>query len=184
MSTLKSFPLILLLFFLTSCPKNASTLTGATIEKGKVGPLTIGMQKEEVTKFLSAFEMEETDAFYFGFDGGSKALLYSFRKKPVVALIPFAESDKIKAIVVLNSKTATNTGICPGMSASTLLEAYPNSQFHHNELSGWEEVNDTANQWTFVFLKDRTELNNPDNLKKEPYTPQNTSAKIDYIIVQ
>ena len=139
---------------------------------------------KEASDLLSGLEVEEIDAFSFGFDGGGSALLYSYKNKPLVALIPFNETDRVHTIIVLSDKAKTEKGIGPGSEATSLLKAYTKSALHYNELNDWQETYDEVNQFAFVFIPHYVTPDGSSNESAESSAPDIKDLKVDFIIVQ
>lgn len=124
------------------------------IGKASLGPVKVGMTIKKAEEYLSDFKKQEAEAYDFGFDGGGKSYIYNYKGKPVLALLPYGESDSILAIVAIDKNLRTTKGLHPGMTAGALLPLYPNVKFHLNHMMEWEEVFDDVNGWTIVFSTD------------------------------
>ncbi|KAF2516581.1 hypothetical protein [Flavobacterium foetidum] len=154
------------------------------IEKGKVGDITIGMTMNEAESFLKNLSKTEAEAYDFGFDGGGKAYLYSFKDELVLALIPKRDSDEILAIAALNEKLRTTNGLHPKSSIQEIKKLYPKTQINQNLMMGWEVIYDEKNDWEFVFMTTEENRIGAYNDFETPAEPKIMNAKSDWITIK
>lgn len=153
------------------------------ISKGKIGEIKIGMNIKDAETKLNELIKKEVEAYDFGFDGGGKAYIYSFKNEPVLGLIPKRDSEEILVIIALSKNLKTNNGLNPKSKVIEIQERYPNIEINQNLMMGWEFMSDKKNNWEFVFI---TEDNNSIGEYKEievPTIPKRTETKMDWITI-
>lgn len=155
------------------------------INKGSLGPIKIGMTISEAEKSLGNLTKVESEAFHFGFDGGGIAYLYYDNKDVVLGLIPQLNNDTIISIIAASNRLKTKNDISPISSIKELSVKYPKIELTQNLLNSWEEITDTSNNWTFVFMSDE---NNKIGEYKDLFLPatqmKNMDAKSDWITIK
>lgn len=125
-----------------------------TMEKGRLGEIKVGTKIASLQGTLNQFEVQQIEAYDFGFDGGGEAFLYSYQNEPVFALIPAYETDSIIAIIGLHQKLQTSSGIHVNMSVKEIMKVYPHCKVDLNFMTDWEEIYDRQNDFLFVFVTD------------------------------
>ncbi|MFB9079485.1 hypothetical protein ACFFLS_06330 [Flavobacterium procerum] len=155
-----------------------------TIEKGKIGNITIGMTMNEAETFLKNLNKTEAEAYDFGFDGGGKAYLYSFEGEFVLALIPKRDADEILAIVALSENLKTINGLHPKSSIQGIKKLYPKIQINQNLMMGWEDIYDEKNDWEFVFMTTEENRIGTYNDFETPSVPKKMNAKSEWITIR
>ncbi|MCX6182199.1 MAG: hypothetical protein NT150_09755 [Bacteroidetes bacterium] len=154
------------------------------IGKLEVGPIKIGQKLHEVEKHFKGLQKENIDAWTFGFDGPSEktAVLYSLHSQPLIAFIPYLETDSIIAIIVIHKNFKTKSGISPSMTVGAILKVLPNAKSHYNPMMDYEEIDDLGNLQSFIFTSNQEAIANYPEVDSKS-TPTNLKPKIDWITV-
>jgi hypothetical protein len=195
-NNLKRTSLFLLLTLVACSEKNSRSETAKTTEtietdvlnfkeykvsKGQIGEIKIGKRISELTTALSTFTSKEIDAYDFGFDGGGKAIVYSYKNEAVFALVPAYETDYIIALIALHKNLVFKSGIQVGMSVDQVLKHYPNAEFELNLMSDWEEIADAKNAFILVFKTDEEHRIGTYTKIGEPSKPFNLKPKMAWV---
>jgi len=102
------------------------------IQKGKVGPIAIGMPPIKLKRLYKNFEFREIDAFYYGLDGDGTGTLVSKNQIPYLFYVLDEDSLNIKFLICLNPKYHTSSGIRPGMTIKQLKSIFPDCEVRIN----------------------------------------------------
>lgn len=155
------------------------------VDKGRLGPITIGMTIEEAEQHLAGLIRQDVSSLDFGLDGDSEAYMYSKGEEPILALIPAMDNDTIVGIAAIHKKLKTSNGLSANAKVQDLLKIYPGIEVHISQIFDWEEMWDTDNQWSFVFM---TEVHDrigkyPTGLE-ETAKPLRKGIKADWILIK
>jgi hypothetical protein len=154
-----------------------------TISKGQIGEIKIGMKLSELATALSTFNSKEIDAYDFGFDGGGKAIVYSYKNEAVFALVPAYQTDSIISIIGLHKNLVFKSGIQVGMSVDQVLRHYPNAEVELNLMTDWEEIADAKNAYILVFKTDEKSRIGKYPEIGEPSKPFNLKPKMEWVTI-
>jgi hypothetical protein len=154
------------------------------IKKGQIGDIKIGMEISEAETKLSNLTKEEAEAYDFGYDGGGKAYIYSFKNKPVIAIIPKRESTEILAIIALNNKLKTDNGLNPNSSVKEIQKKYPEIEVYQNIMMNWEFIHDQKDNLDFIFTtKENNKIGKYTELEA-PTKPIRSEIKMNWITIK
>lgn len=122
------------------------------IQKGRLGPIRIGMTIAEAEAEFDGLRKEVSEAILFGYGGGSPAYLYYDRDKVAFGLIPILGTDTVLLIIAADPQLTTTNGLHPTSTVREITAQYPGIQVNLDMLNDWEYFADTANRWEFVFM--------------------------------
>lgn len=154
------------------------------IEKGKIGPIRIGMTIDDAEKELATLDKKEVDAIDFGYDGGGKAYVYSENTEPVLAILPVLDSNKILVIIALSEKLKTINGLHANVSVKEIEEKCPNIKVNQDVMMGWEFMHDEQNNFDFIFMTDQNNKIGEYPVLEAPATPKRKNIKADWITIK
>lgn len=154
------------------------------IGKKSLGPLKIGMSMKEVDSILVSMNKQVGLALDFGFGGGSPAYVYSIDTVPILAVVQALNSKKVFAIVVLSDQLKTASGLHPKMKVYQLLEVYPQMEFYLDYMNGWEIASDDTNQWSFIFVTNKSNQIGIYPQQEKPSLAKKTIATNTWILIQ
>lgn len=176
---------LLLLFSVFNPILHAQEKETFIISKTGIGPIQLGMDVPAAEIYLKHLKKVETEAWFFGYDGGGSAYMYTLDGVPYLVLIPAYESDSIIAIVALHQSIATPKGIRPGMTVEALLKIIPYKKVDYNPMSEWEEIYDLKNGWVFVLENRSSQNAGKYNYEKGLFTSRiyHTHLKILWILI-
>jgi|GEM_PF-2284318 len=100
----------------------------------------------------------KVDASFFGFDGGGKARLYSYKNEPVFAILK-KENQKIKAIIAIHPDIKTNKSISVQSSLKKIKATYPDGKLIDDQMNKWSIYEIQAKKWQFTFDARLGEIN-------------------------
>lgn len=157
-----------------------------TIERKRLGPIKIGMRINEADAHCKQLQKKTVEAWLYGYDGGGEAYLYHNGDQDVFALIPWADTDTILAIVVLDSQLKMKNGLGPHSTISTLMRIYPGIKLYYNQMMEWESCEDPRNELSFVFATTpENQIGTYDEDTDMPSTKnKRPDAKIDWIVIK
>lgn len=154
------------------------------ISKGQLGEIKIGMKIAEAEKFLPQLTRSEILAYDYGYDGGGKAYLYSYKNEVILALIPKRDFDEILAIIAINKNLKTENGLNANATVSEIMEKYPDSKVNQDVMMDWEFMQDDKNNLQFIFeTTENNQIGKYDELEI-PSQPIRTNIKADWITVK
>lgn len=154
------------------------------IRKSQIGDIKIGMKISEAEEKLIHLTKEETEAYDFGYDGGGKAYIYSFKKEPIIALIPKRDSTEILAIIALNKNLKTNNGLNPNSTVKEIQKRYPEIQINQNIMMNWEFIYEEKDNLDFIFTtKENNQIGEYTELEA-PANPIRTEIKMNWITIK
>ena len=126
-----------------------------TIGKKHIGNIKIGMTLKETSEFTDKLKEVQTEAYKYGFGGGSSAYEYYYNDELLFAILPKLYSDTILFLIGISSNLKTENGLNPKSSIVEMSEVYNNVWVHQDLMSGGENFYDTINNWTFHFETDK-----------------------------
>jgi len=142
------------------------------------------MEISEAETKLSNLTKEEAEAYDFGYDGGGKAYIYSFKNKPVIAIIPKRESTEILAIIALNNKLKTDNGLNPNSSVKEIQKKYPEIEVYQNIMMNWEFIHEQKDNLDFIFTtKENNKIGKYTELEA-PTKPIRSEIKMNWITIK
>lgn len=154
------------------------------ITKGKIGNIKIGMNIIDAEKEIFELTKKQAEAFDFGFDGGGKAYIYSFKNEPILALIPKRDSKEIFAIIALNKNLKTENGLNPKSKISEIQNKYPSIKINQDLMMDWEYIFDKKNNWDFVFMTNGKNRIGEYQKSEMPAKPKKAESKMDWITIK
>ncbi|WP_207435643.1 hypothetical protein [Sabulibacter ruber] len=131
--------------------KSAFDFKRFEIGKGRIGAIKVGQNISDFESELTSLTKEVIESYDVGFDGGGEVYLYQYNKEPILAIVPFYDTDSIIALVGFHKELKTSSGIHPKMTANELSKKYPQALYYLDLMNGGELLEDTEKGWIFVF---------------------------------
>ncbi|TAF35482.1 MAG: hypothetical protein EAZ57_09610 [Cytophagales bacterium] len=154
------------------------------IGKAQLGPIKIGMDVAEAEKLFSGLTKETDEGGNFGYGGGSPSYLYYKDKELVFGLVPEMNEDKIFAIMAIHPNLQTESGLTPNSSVGDILKVYPNLDVNYSEMNEWEFMEDTENNWSFVFMTEKGKQISTHAGTGLALKPQNKDIKANWVAIE
>ena len=142
------------------------------------------MTLEETSKFTDKLREVKTEAFHYGFGGGSPAYEYYYKDELLFAILPKLHSDTTLFLVGVSSNLKIENGLNPKSTIADISEQYGEVWVHQDLMSGGENFYDTLNNWTFHFETDeKNQLGNFPEIDK-PSLVSNQNGKSTWVVVR
>ena len=128
-----------------------SVIADLVVQPESLGDLKLGKTLDQLNlENWINFDRDQVDAGFFGFDGGGKARLYSYKSEPIIAILK-KENKKIKAIIAIHPDIKTNESISVQSSLNEIKAAYPNGKLKDDQMNKWSIYEIPAKKWQFIF---------------------------------
>ena len=132
-------------------PSGRSFVKNINVEAKKLDKLTIGKTLGELDlKKWQKFDKTQVDASFFGFDGGGRVSLYSFKNQPIAAILK-RESQKINTIIAIHPDIKTKENISVRSSLNKIKATYPDGKLKDDQMNKWSIYEIPAKSWQFIF---------------------------------
>ena len=157
------------------------------ISKGQLGNIRIGMTIEEAYEHTSQFQEITSEAFFYGYGGGSPAYEYYKDNELLFALIPKLNTDSILFIIGISPNLKTHNDLTPTTSTRILLNKYDKITLNQDLMSGGENFHDSINNWTYHFATEPDSPIGDYQQIDQPYSLSEISesdAKSVWIVIQ
>lgn len=154
------------------------------IDKGRLGPITIGITIDQAEKHLAGLVKQEVSPLDFGVDGGGEAYMYSREEEPVLALIPAMDTDTILFIAAIHKKLKTSNGLNANATVQDILKTYPGMKVRVNQITLWEYMWDKDKEWSFDFMTDEQNQIGKYADIEDSSEPLRKDIKADWILIR